>query len=120
MPASIFNSEPASTYESEPISSETNNLVDQIQSIKVDDSALTEEILPEDPRVSKFTVINPAKVAGHIKYTVTGVDEQGDFTDIRRFREFHALYTVLKVRWPGCYIPALPEKKTMNTSDSVF
>lgn len=70
--------------------------------------------------MKKFTVINPAKVAGHIKYTVTGIDESGDFSDIRRYREFFALYSVLKTRWLGVYIPALPEKKTMNTSDAVF
>jgi hypothetical protein len=28
----------------------------------------------EDPIVQKFTVVNPVKVSGHIKYTVTGED----------------------------------------------
>jgi len=86
-------------------------MIDQIASIKVDDSKMEEiQELEEDPRGQKFTVINPAKVAGHIKYTVTGIDEQGDFSDIRRYREFFALYSVLRTRWPGVYVPALPEK----------
>ena len=33
----------------------------------------------EDPRVKKFTVTNPVKVAGNVKYTVTGVDDEGEF-----------------------------------------
>jgi len=53
-------------------------------------------------------------VSGHIKYTVTGVDDEGNFSDVRRFREFHALAQVLRTRWPGCYIPSIPEKKMMN------
>lgn len=31
----------------------------------------------EDPRIKKFTVTNPVKVAGHIKYTITGEDSEG-------------------------------------------
>jgi sorting nexin-1/2 len=69
---------------------------------------------PEDPRVQKFTVTNPEKASGHVKYTVTGIDDEGEFTEKRRFREFHALSIVLRTRWPGCYVPAIPEKKLLN------
>jgi hypothetical protein len=27
-----------------------------------------------DPKIKKFTVVNPVKVSGHVKYTCTGVD----------------------------------------------
>jgi hypothetical protein len=50
---------------------------------------------PENPKVKKFTVINPVKVGSHIKYTVTGVDGDGEFEEVRRFREFYALKSVL-------------------------
>ena len=56
----------------------------------------------------------PANVAGTTKYTVAGVDEDGNFKIMRRFKEFHALSTQLRTRWPGIYIPAMPEKKLMN------
>ena len=69
-------------------------LIDQIKSFKPDhdDAAQVEgQDEPEDPRVTKFTVTNPVKVGGHFKYTVTGVDDEGEFTEQRRFREFNAL-----------------------------
>jgi hypothetical protein len=69
---------------------------------------------PEDPRVLKFSVANPVKIGGHVKYSVTGVDDEGEFTDVRRFREFHALGQVLRTRWPGCYVPSIPEKKVVG------
>ena len=52
-----------------------------------------------------------SSTTGHIKYTVNGVDSDGSFTESRRFREFNALRETLLQRWPGIYIPALPEKK---------
>ena len=75
---------------------------------------------PEDPRVSKFSVTNPVKVGGHFKYTVQGVDDEGEFKEQRRFREFNALSLTLRMRWPGCYVPAIPEKQLINTNDSQF
>lgn len=78
---------------------------------------LSEEI---DPKVKLFTVTNPIKSAGHIKYTVTGVDIDGNFEEVRRFRDFFALKNGLTFRWPGIYIPALPEKKLVGNIDEKF
>ena len=39
----------------------------------------------EDPKIKQFTVANPVKIGGHIKYQVTGVDSEGPFEDVRRF-----------------------------------
>ena len=92
-------------------------LVDEINKLKVDDeSALADmgEGENEDPRVVKFSVQNPVKIGGHVKYTVTGLDDEGEFTEVRRFREFHAVGQVLRTRWPGCYVPSIPEKKLVN------
>lgn len=36
----------------------------------------------------------------------------------RRFKEFDALYRVLVDRWPGCYIPAIPEKAFDNKDET--
>lgn len=95
--------------------------MDEISKFKVDDSLVTDmEDEPEDPRVQKFSVQNPVKITGHVKYTVTGIDDEGEFTDVRRFREFHALGQVLRTRWPGCYVPSIPEKKVVKKDDSEF
>ena len=83
-----------------------NQLIAEIKGFKVEDEKLlVEETEIEDPRVQKFTVQNPVKIGGHVKYTVTGVDDEGEFTEVRRFREFHSLGVVMRNRWPGCYIP---------------
>lgn len=65
-------------------------------------------------------MLNPIKVSGHIKYKVTGVDSEGPFEEARRFKEFYALRNVLSQRWPGIYIPALPEKKLVGNKDDKF
>jgi hypothetical protein len=86
----------------------------------VEISAKDEQEEPEDPRVTKFMVQNPIKISGHVKYTVSGCDDEGDFTEVRRFREFHALGIVLRTRWPGCYVPSIPEKKVLNADNEKF
>lgn len=60
------------------------------------------------------------KQSSHIKYTVTGVDSEGPFEEMRRFKEFYALKVALAARWPGVYIPALPEKKLVGNKDEKF
>jgi sorting nexin-1/2 len=60
------------------------------------------------------------KAGGHIKYTVSGVDSEGPFEDVRRFSQFYALKNALTQRWPGIYIPALPEKKIVGNNDDKF
>lgn len=55
-----------------------------------------------------------------MKYSVTGVDDDGDFNDVRRYREFHALADILRIRWPGCYVPSIPEKKMVGSDDTQF
>ena len=87
-------------------------LIQELNSMKVGNGAVEEEVKDEeDPKIKLFTVLNPVKSAGHIKYTVTGVDSDGPFEEVRRFREFFALKNALAARWPGIYIPAIPEKK---------
>lgn len=55
-------------------------MMDDIAKFKVDDSLVSDiEDEPEDPRVKKFSVQNPVKITGHIKYTVTGIDDEGEF-----------------------------------------
>jgi len=89
--------------------------------MKLIDVNLDEPIKEEvDPRVKLFSVTNPMKSGGHIKYTVSGVDMDGPFEDVRRFRDFFALKNGLTQRWPGIFIPALPEKKLVGNNDDKF
>lgn len=78
------------------------------------------EDLEDDPKLKQFSVKNPIKVSGHIKYTVTGVDAEGPFEEQRRYKEFFALRNTLSTRWPGIYIPPIPEKKIVGNNDDDF
>lgn len=55
-----------------------------------------------------------------MKYTITGVDETGRFEEVRRYNEFNTLRAVLIQRWPGIYVPAIPEKKAVGNMDEKF
>jgi sorting nexin-1/2 len=93
-----------------------------IKAFKVDNmnKRMGETIVVDDPRVKKFMVMNPQKIGDHIKYTVSGVDEDGEFTGERRFREFYAMEQQIRIRWPGCYVPSIPEKKMFSEKDEKF
>ena len=96
-------------------------LLEDLASMKLNEVNLEEPPQEEeDPRVRQFTVTNPVKLGGHIKYTVTGVDGDGGFEEVRRFSQFFALKHALSQRWPGIYIPALPEKKLVGNNDDKF
>jgi hypothetical protein len=60
------------------------------------------------------------KVGSVIKYTVTGTDSEGRFEIQRRYNEFLALNNALNERWPGCYVPAIPEKQLIGDKDEGF
>jgi sorting nexin-1/2 len=88
-----------------------NQLLQELNSMTVKDVNFEDVTDKEDPKSKVFSVSNPVKTGGHIKYTIVGVDSDGEFTEVRRFKEFYSLRNILVQRWPGIYIPALPEKK---------
>lgn len=92
-----------------------------MNSLKLQEVNLEEPIQEEeDPKAKLFTVSNPIKTGGHIRYQVSGVDSEGPFEEVRRFSDFFALKNALAQRWPGIYIPALPEKKLVGNNDDKF
>jgi len=95
-------------------------LYDEIEKFNKIDHAELPEDQEEDPRSKKFTVKDPKKQGSHYVYSVTGIDEDGEFTCTRRFNEFFTLRSVLHQRWPGIYIPAIPEKKTWGNKEDDF
>ena len=51
----------------------------------------------------------------------TGVDKLGIcFSGNRRYNEFYMLREVLRVAWPGLFIPQIPGKKLMGNKDTKF
>ena len=67
----------------------------------------------------EFKVTDPAKIGGSFtSYTVTGVDDQGQFSVMRRYKEFHAIWWKLFQKWIGIYIPKLPDKKLTNVTNA--
>jgi hypothetical protein len=51
---------------------------------------------------------------------VTGQDSEGRFEIQRRYNEFLALNTALNEGWPGCYVPAIPEKQMIGDKEEGF
>lgn len=112
------------TFESSAASGASESqIISDLNKMKLQEGAssgLDDVFEQEDPRSAQFRVFNPVKVSGHIKYTVSGVDADGPFEEARRFSEFYALYQALTARWPGVYIPAIPEKKAIGNKDDKF
>ncbi len=52
-------------------------------------------------------------VQKYVVYTLKGIDLDGPFETYRRFSNFHYIREILVKRWPGCFIPPIPEKKTL-------
>ncbi len=96
---------------------EMEQIHDAMKDITIDAENPSEQ---QDSRQQQFTVTNPMKVQKHIKYTVRGIDSDGAFEEMRRFSEFFALRNMLSLRWPGVYIPQIPEKKVMGNKDDKF
>lgn len=53
-------------------------------------------------------------------YHVHGQDKTAEFSVYRRYSDFVTLKTAMMSRWPGIYIPALPEKKFIGNNESIF
>lgn len=77
--------------ESEKLKKELFENLNKLDDINLEDTIKDEE----DPKVKLFSVTNPVKAGGHIRYTVSGVDSEGEFSETRRFSEFFALRNVL-------------------------
>ncbi|CAD8077097.1 unnamed protein product [Paramecium sonneborni] len=67
-----------------------------------------------DPIVKKDGLKN------YVVYTLKGFDRDGNFEVVRRFNEFDCFRITLQIRWPGCYIPPLPIKKSVGNMDQKF
>jgi hypothetical protein len=60
-------------------------------------------------------------------YSLAGIDKNGncplipgEFNTVRKYSDFSNLRSTLSSKWPGFYIPTLPEKKFIGTEDTTF
>lgn len=92
-----------------------NVLVGEIAQFKDGSSHAEQVFTKHDHEFNEaFTVRDPVLESGAMRYTVTGVDSEGPFNVKRRFKEFFTMRRVLVERWPGCFVPAIPEKVLVN------
>ena len=65
---------------------------------------------------------NIGKITGgeHTVYVIKGRDNLGEIDIIRRYSEFLLFRDILFSRYPGVYIPPVPQKQVQNNKDSIF
>lgn len=44
-------------------------------------------------------------------------EESGPIEILRKYSDFHALREALVKRWPGCFIPPIPEKGNIGSTE---
>ena len=65
-------------------------------------------------------VIVKRGLAEHHSYPVIGRDSLGNIEINRRFREFFTFREMLRVRFPGLYVPPVPKKSIVGSMDEVI
>ncbi|CAD8167674.1 unnamed protein product [Paramecium pentaurelia] len=72
----------------------------------------------------EIKVSDPVQKGGNIStyyvYTIKGKDCFGEFETQRRFNEFYTIRELLLVKWPGQYIPPIPEKSVSTGSEIII
>lgn len=53
-------------------------------------------------------------------YSIHGRDKFAEFSIHRRYSDFVLLKHSMMTRWPGVYVPPLPEKKFIGNNDLEF
>lgn len=49
----------------------------------------------------------------YVIYSIRGNDNDGSFEVFRRYSDFNTLRKTMVKRWPGCFVPPIPEKKAV-------
>lgn len=60
------------------------------------------------------------KVGTYTIFTVVGSDAEGEFEVYRRFSDFYVFREALICRFPGCYVPPLPNKQVFGNKEDKF
>ncbi|CAD8084704.1 unnamed protein product [Paramecium primaurelia] len=72
----------------------------------------------------EIKVCDPVQKGGgistYIVYTIKGKDCFGEFETCRRFNEFYTIRELLLAKWPGQYIPPIPEKSVSTGTEIII
>jgi hypothetical protein len=107
---------------------------EDVINVHKDLESLANDTLEVDEGISSgvisYTIQISITVCGHLqkgsgltKYTVyliKGEDRNGIIEVYRRFNEFYELREAMKQRWPGCYIPAVPDKNVNKNDEQII
>jgi sorting nexin-1/2/sorting nexin-4 len=55
----------------------------------------------------------------YVVYHIKGTDKNGSIDVFRRFNEFYKMRVALVKRFPGCFIPSIPEKSISLIDDEI-
>jgi sorting nexin-1/2/sorting nexin-4 len=55
----------------------------------------------------------------YVVYRITGTDKNGPIDVFRRFNEFYKMRAALIKRFPGCFIPSIPDKSISIVDDEI-
>ncbi|CAD8181275.1 unnamed protein product [Paramecium octaurelia] len=59
-------------------------------------------------------------ISNYVVYTIKGKDCFGEFEAQRRFNEFYTIRELLLAKWPGQYIPPIPEKSVSTGTEIII
>lgn len=62
-------------------------------------------------------IVKDSGFSKHTTYNIRGEDKNGQFDVFRRYSDFYELRETLLRKWPGCYIPPIPEKMLASGND---
>jgi len=71
-------------------------------------------------KVGEALIKSDNPITKYVLYHIKGTDKEGAFDCWRRYSDFNKIRAILVARWPGCYIPPLPEKKMVGNLDKKF
>lgn len=55
----------------------------------------------------------------YVVYQIVGSDKNGPIDTYRRFNEFYKMRVALVKRFPGCFIPSIPDKAISIVDDQI-
>lgn len=55
----------------------------------------------------------------YVVYHIIGEDKNGSIDVFRRFNEFYKMRVALGKRFPGCFIPSIPDKSISLIDDQI-
>ncbi len=75
---------------------------------------------PPNLAVSSPVVKSSSLGKKHHEYRLLGADFMGEIDVMRRYSEFLFFRQFLQDRWPGLYIPPMPQKQTVGNKEEQF